>query len=52
MSLFSHPFILLFHDTRNLFFLQGYGKADHSVTVEILKRTYKDYEISWSDDKK
>ncbi|XP_007436673.2 14 kDa phosphohistidine phosphatase [Python bivittatus] len=30
----------------------GYGKADHSVTVEILKRTYKDYEISWSDDKK
>ncbi|KAM3840291.1 14 kDa phosphohistidine phosphatase-like [Vipera latastei] len=30
----------------------GYGKADHSATVEILKRTYKDYEISWSDDKK
>ncbi|XP_003225497.1 14 kDa phosphohistidine phosphatase [Anolis carolinensis] len=30
----------------------GYGKADHSVTVEILKRTYKDYQISWSDDKK
>uniref|UniRef100_A0A8D0EFK5 14 kDa phosphohistidine phosphatase n=1 Tax=Salvator merianae TaxID=96440 RepID=A0A8D0EFK5_SALMN len=30
----------------------GYGKADHSVTVQILKRTYKDYEISWSDDKK
>ncbi|XP_053106938.1 14 kDa phosphohistidine phosphatase-like [Hemicordylus capensis] len=30
----------------------GYGKADHSVTVEILKRRYKDYEISWSDDKK
>ncbi|XP_032082004.1 14 kDa phosphohistidine phosphatase-like [Thamnophis elegans] len=30
----------------------GYGKADHSVTVEILKRIYKDYEISWSDDKK
>ncbi|XP_013915291.1 PREDICTED: 14 kDa phosphohistidine phosphatase-like [Thamnophis sirtalis] len=30
----------------------GYGKADHSVTVEILKRTYKDYKISWSDDKK
>nr|XP_020670472.1 14 kDa phosphohistidine phosphatase-like [Pogona vitticeps] len=30
----------------------GYGKADHSMTVEILKRTYKDYEISWSDDKK
>ncbi|XP_019357442.1 PREDICTED: 14 kDa phosphohistidine phosphatase-like [Gavialis gangeticus] len=30
----------------------GYGKADHSVTVEILKRVYKDYEITWSDDKK
>ncbi|KAJ7338413.1 hypothetical protein JRQ81_012027 [Phrynocephalus forsythii] len=30
----------------------GYGKADHSMTVEILKKTYKDYEITWSDDKK
>ncbi|XP_066481406.1 14 kDa phosphohistidine phosphatase-like [Tiliqua scincoides] len=30
----------------------GYGKADHSVTVELLKKTYIDYEISWSDDKK
>ncbi|KAF7241424.1 14 kDa phosphohistidine phosphatase [Varanus komodoensis] len=30
----------------------GYGKADHSVTAEILKRTYKNYEITWSDDKK
>ncbi|KAL8177396.1 UNVERIFIED_CONTAM: hypothetical protein K2H54_002691 [Gekko kuhli] len=30
----------------------GYGKADHAVTVQLLKRTYKDYEISWSDDKK
>ncbi|XP_062989480.1 14 kDa phosphohistidine phosphatase-like [Elgaria multicarinata webbii] len=30
----------------------GYGKADHSVTVEILKRSYVNYEISWSDDKK
>lgn len=32
--------------------LQGYGKADHSVTVEILKKEYTDYEITWSDDKK
>ncbi|XP_054835191.1 14 kDa phosphohistidine phosphatase-like isoform X2 [Eublepharis macularius] len=30
----------------------GYGKADHAVTVELLKKTYKDYEINWSDDKK
>lgn len=30
----------------------GYGKADHAVTVEILKKVYQDYEITWSDDKK
>ncbi|XP_034636164.1 14 kDa phosphohistidine phosphatase-like [Trachemys scripta elegans] len=30
----------------------GYGKADHAVTVEILKKVYRDYEITWSDDKK
>ncbi|NWX13012.1 PHP14 phosphatase, partial [Aegotheles bennettii] len=30
----------------------GYGKADHSVTVEILKKVYTDYEVTWSDDKK
>ncbi|XP_043941119.1 14 kDa phosphohistidine phosphatase-like [Protopterus annectens] len=30
----------------------GYGKADHSVTVEKLKKVYQDYEITWSDDKK
>ncbi|XP_048833507.1 14 kDa phosphohistidine phosphatase [Brienomyrus brachyistius] len=30
----------------------GYGKADHSVSVEKLKVAYKDYEITWSDDKK
>ncbi|XP_039591690.1 14 kDa phosphohistidine phosphatase [Polypterus senegalus] len=30
----------------------GYGKADHSVTVEKLKTVYKDYDITWSDDKK
>uniref|UniRef100_A0A8C3P544 14 kDa phosphohistidine phosphatase n=1 Tax=Chrysemys picta bellii TaxID=8478 RepID=A0A8C3P544_CHRPI len=32
--------------------VSGYGKADHAVTVEILKKVYRDYEISWSDDKK
>ncbi|CAM5160910.1 unnamed protein product [Natator depressus] len=30
----------------------GYGKADHAVTVEILKKVYQDYEITWSNDKK
>ncbi|MBN3321598.1 PHP14 phosphatase, partial [Atractosteus spatula] len=30
----------------------GYGKADHSLTVEKLKAVFKDYEITWSDDKK
>ncbi|XP_062411972.1 si:dkey-51e6.1 [Sardina pilchardus] len=30
----------------------GYGKADHAVTVEKLKPVFKDYEITWSDDKK
>lgn len=42
-------------DLNNLVFLccvQGYGKADHAVTVEKLKPVFKDYEISWSDDKK
>ncbi|MGH0125482.1 UNVERIFIED_CONTAM: hypothetical protein FKN15_054579 [Acipenser sinensis] len=30
----------------------GFGKADHSVTVEKLKTVFTDYEITWSDDKK
>uniref|UniRef100_A0A6I8SGA3 14 kDa phosphohistidine phosphatase n=1 Tax=Xenopus tropicalis TaxID=8364 RepID=A0A6I8SGA3_XENTR len=30
----------------------GYGKADHSVTAEKLKKAYSDYEVTWSDDKK
>ncbi|KAM4722081.1 14 kDa phosphohistidine phosphatase-like [Rhinophrynus dorsalis] len=30
----------------------GYGKADHSVTAEKLKKVYSDYEVTWSDDKK
>ncbi|KAM4641358.1 14 kDa phosphohistidine phosphatase-like [Discoglossus pictus] len=30
----------------------GYGKADHSVTAEKLKKAYNDYEVTWSDDKK
>ncbi|OCT85432.1 14 kDa phosphohistidine phosphatase [Xenopus laevis] len=30
----------------------GYGKADHSVAAEKLKKAYSDYEVTWSDDKK
>nr|XP_024219615.1 sex-regulated protein janus-A-like [Halyomorpha halys] len=29
---------------------QGFGKADHEVSVEILKEVYGDYEITWSDE--
>ncbi|XP_021933692.1 14 kDa phosphohistidine phosphatase-like isoform X1 [Zootermopsis nevadensis] len=28
---------------------QGFGKADHEVTVSLLKKKYTDYNISWSD---
>ncbi|XP_055498183.1 14 kDa phosphohistidine phosphatase [Leucoraja erinacea] len=30
----------------------GFGKADHSISVEKLKTVYKDYEITWSDETK
>ncbi|XP_053555504.1 14 kDa phosphohistidine phosphatase [Bombina bombina] len=30
----------------------GYGKADHSVTAEKLKKVFTGYEVTWSDDKK
>ncbi|XP_061928269.1 sex-regulated protein janus-A-like isoform X1 [Apis cerana] len=29
---------------------QGFGKADHEVSVNILKKYYPDYSITWSDD--
>nr|KAF7412911.1 hypothetical protein H0235_012762 [Vespula pensylvanica] len=29
---------------------QGYGKADHQVSVELLKKKYTDYDITYSDD--
>ena len=28
----------------------GYGKADHTKRVELLKKHYPNYEIEWSDD--
>lgn len=36
----------------SLIHFQGFGKADHSVSVEKLKGAFSDYEITWSDDKK
>ena len=29
---------------------QGYGRADHEVTTELLKKEYPDYNISWTND--
>lgn len=29
---------------------QGFGKADHEVSVSILKKKYPDYNITWSDE--
>ncbi|XP_076276925.1 14 kDa phosphohistidine phosphatase [Lasioglossum baleicum] len=29
---------------------QGFGPADHAVSVEILKKKYPDYKITWSDE--
>ncbi|XP_012288283.1 14 kDa phosphohistidine phosphatase-like [Orussus abietinus] len=29
---------------------QGFGKADHRVSVGLLKKKYPDYEITWSDE--
>ncbi|XP_008207477.1 sex-regulated protein janus-A isoform X2 [Nasonia vitripennis] len=29
---------------------QGFGKADHEVSVSILKKKYSDYDITWSDE--
>ena len=28
----------------------GFGKADHTKTVEVLKQRYPDYKIEWSND--
>ncbi|XP_076232223.1 14 kDa phosphohistidine phosphatase isoform X2 [Calliopsis andreniformis] len=29
---------------------QGFGKADHEVSVNLLKKKYPDYTITWSDE--
>jgi len=28
----------------------GFGRADHTKTVEVLQKKYPDYNIEWSDD--
>jgi phosphohistidine phosphatase len=29
---------------------QGYGKADHAKTKELLSKTYANYNIEWTDE--
>jgi len=29
---------------------QGFGKADHTISVGILEKKYTDYKITWSDE--
>ncbi|XP_014476647.1 PREDICTED: 14 kDa phosphohistidine phosphatase-like [Dinoponera quadriceps] len=29
---------------------QGYGKADHQISVELLKKKYPSYNVTWSDE--
>ena len=37
--------------TISFYTFQGYGRADHSVAVELLKKKYTDYtDITWSND--
>lgn len=28
----------------------GYGKADHQISVDVLKKKFSDYSISWEDE--
>ena len=30
--------------------MQGYGRANHQDTVDVLKTVYPDYKIEWSND--
>lgn len=32
------------------FSLQGYGRAQHSISTEKIKAMYPDYEVTWADD--
>lgn len=35
---------------RDAFSLQGYGRAQHSISTEKIKSKYPDYEVTWADD--
>lgn len=35
---------------RPAFSLQGYGRAQHSISTEKIKARYPDYEVTWADD--
>lgn len=35
---------------RAAFSLQGYGRAQHSISTEKIKARYPDYEVTWADD--
>lgn len=37
--------------TINVFgYSQGFGKADHEVSVGLIKRVYPEYQVTWSDE--
>ena len=45
----------IFHDKSKKYikvygYSVGFGRADHTKTVEVLKSKYPDYEIEWSND--
>ncbi|XP_026294329.1 14 kDa phosphohistidine phosphatase isoform X2 [Frankliniella occidentalis] len=29
---------------------QGYGRADHEITTNLIKKDYPDYNVSWTND--
>lgn len=35
---------------RDTLSLQGYGRAQHSISTEKIKSKYPDYEVTWADD--
>jgi len=49
VTCFSTPFSVSYTVATSYVF-QGFGKADHEVTVGLLKNKYPDYNISWSDE--
>lgn len=29
---------------------QGFGRADHEMSCDLVRKKYKDYEVTWSND--